>query len=111
MPTSFYKPTTSDNNNNNNTGFDRGHICPSADRNGEESSNETTYFMSNIGPQAPDNNRGSWTNFEAHLRTLILKGNEIHIISGLNGIDGTGSNGYADTIDSKKITVPNSFGK
>ncbi len=108
LPSSFYKPTSSD---YTNTGFDRGHICPSADRNGSEASNENTYYMSNIAPQAPNNNRGSWANFEAYLRTLILDGNEIHIISGVYGIGGTGSNGVANTIDNNQITVPDSFWK
>lgn len=108
LPSSFYKPTTGD---YTNTGFDRGHICPSADRNLTEDSNENTFYMSNIAPQAPDNNRGCWANFEAYLRSLTLEGNEIHIVSGVNGIGGIGSNGFANTIDSNQITVSDSFWK
>lgn len=108
LPSSFYRPTTDD---YTNTGFDRGHICPSADRNLTEESNENTFFMSNIAPQAPDNNRGCWANFETYLRSLTLEGNEIHIIAGVNGMGGTGSNGFANTIDSEQITVSDSFWK
>ena len=108
LPSNFFRATTSD---YTGSGFDRGHICPSADRNGSEESNENTYFMTNIAPQAPDNNRRAWVNFENYLRTLVNAGNEIHIVSGVIGSGGTGSNGFASTIDNGNITVPDSFWK
>ncbi|MCK8519981.1 DNA/RNA non-specific endonuclease [Aquimarina sp. D1M17] len=108
LPSNFFRATTSD---YTGSGFDRGHICPSADRNGSEASNENTYFMTNIAPQSPDNNRRTWVNFENYLRTLILEGNEIHIVAGVAGSGGTGSNGFASTIDGGNITVPDSFWK
>lgn len=108
LPSSFFRATSSD---YTNSGFDRGHLCPSADRNGSEDSNENTYYMSNIAPQAPDNNRKSWANFESYLRSLTLDGNEVHIIAGVLGNGGTGSNGFATFIDNGNITVPDSFWK
>ncbi len=108
LPSNFFRATTSD---YTNSGFDRGHLCPSADRNGSENSNENTYFMTNIAPQAPDNNQRSWANFENYLRSLTLEGNEVHIIAGVIGTGGTGRNGFANTIDGGNITVPDSFWK
>ncbi|WP_299896896.1 DNA/RNA non-specific endonuclease [uncultured Aquimarina sp.] len=108
LPSSFFRATSSD---YTNSGFDRGHLCPSADRNGSEDSNENTYYMSNIAPQAPDNNRKSWANFESYLRSLTLDGNEVHIIAGVAGSGGIGGNGFATTIDGGNITVPDSFWK
>ena len=108
LPSNFFRAVTSD---YTNSGFDRGHICPSADRNGSADSNENTYFMTNIAPQAPDNNRRTWVNFENYLRSLILEGNEVHILAGVIGSGGTGSNGFASTIDNGNITVPDSFWK
>ena len=108
LPSSFFRPTTSD---YTNSGFDRGHICPSADRRYTDDANENTFFMSNIAPQAPDNNQRSWANFETYLRSLTLEGNEVHIISGVVGAGGTGRNGFASTIDGGNITVPDSFWK
>ena len=108
LPSSFFRATSSD---YTNSGFDRGHLCPSADRNGSEDSNENTYYMSNIAPQAPDNNRKSWANFENYLRSLTLDGNEVHIIAGVAGSGGIGGNGFATTIDNGNITVPDSFWK
>ncbi|MDY8136186.1 DNA/RNA non-specific endonuclease [Aquimarina sp. 2201CG5-10] len=108
LPSSFYRPTSGD---YTGSGFDRGHLCPSADRNGSADSNENTFYMSNIAPQAPDNNRRTWANFENYLRSLILDGNEVHIVAGVIGSGGTGSNGFTSTIDGGNITVPDSFWK
>ncbi len=108
LPSNFFRATTGD---YTNSGFDRGHMCPSADRNRSSSSNSNTYFMTNIAPQAPDNNQRSWANFESYLRTLLADENEIYIIAGVAGSGGTGRNGFASTIDNGNITVPDSFWK
>src|SRR4029079_10297227 len=81
------------------TGFDRGHMTPNADRDKETSIpiNQATFLMSNMVPQAPDNNQGPWANLENYLRTL-LPANEIYIVSGVAGTGGTGSNGFATTV-------------
>ncbi|WP_282143846.1 DNA/RNA non-specific endonuclease [Cellulophaga baltica] len=108
LPSSFFRATTS---NYTNTGFNRGHLCPSADRNGDEDSNENTYYMTNIAPQSPNNNQGIWANFEDYLRDVAAEGNEIHIIAGVAGVGGTGANGAADYIYNNMITVPDTFWK
>jgi len=104
LPTGFYKvPSTA----YTNTGFDRGHLCPSDDRDGSATDNAATFTMSNMVPQAPDNNQGLWANLEAYCRTLITAGNELYVISGAYGSGGTGSNGgTTTTINSGKVTVP-----
>jgi endonuclease G len=90
-----------------NSGFDRGHMTPNADRDKETSApiNQATFLMSNMVPQAPDNNQGPWANMENYLRTL-LPGNELYIVSGPAGAGGTGSSGFMTTIAGGKITVP-----
>lgn len=108
LPSSFFRATTSD---YTNSGFDRGHLCPSADRNGSSEDNANTYFMTNIAPQSPDNNQRSWASFENYLRSLTQQGFEIHIVTGVSGMGGTGRNGFANTIDNGNITVPDSFWK
>ena len=108
LPSSFFRATTSD---YTNSGFDRGHLCPSADRNGSSEDNANTYFMTNIAPQSPDNNQRSWASFENYLRSLTDEGFEIHIVTGVAGTGGTGRNGFANTIDNGNITVPDSFWK
>ncbi len=88
------------------SGFDRGHMCPSADRTGSVTDNSATFLMTNMVPQAPNNNQITWANLENYCRTLVNAGNELYIISGPWGQGGTGSNGTKSTISSKNIVVP-----
>ena len=89
------------------SGFDRGHMTPNADRDKETSTpiNQATFLMTNMLPQAPDNNQGPWAALEGDLRTL-LPANEIYIVAGGAGTGGTGSAGFATTIASGNVTVP-----
>ena len=97
------------------TGFDRGHMTPNADRDNQNRIpiNQETYLMSNMVPQAPDNNQGPWANLEADLRTIADGGNELFIISGPLGVGGVGSvNGNTvNTIANGHVTVPASTWK
>jgi DNA/RNA endonuclease G (NUC1) len=88
------------------TGFDRGHMTPSADRNKEIPINQATFLMSNMVPQAPDNNQGPWADFENYLRNTLLPANELYIVAGGAGTGGTGSSGFATTIANGHVTVP-----
>jgi DNA/RNA endonuclease G (NUC1) len=103
LPPDFHRVRHSD---YTNTGFDRGHMCPSADRTSTDADNLATFLTTNIVPQAPDNNSGPWLGFEEYLRTFVLAGSEIYIISGGSGTGGTGDNGYADTIAGGFVNVP-----
>jgi endonuclease G len=104
LPTGFYKaPSTS----YSLTGFDRGHLCPSEDRDSTTADNTATFLMSNMIPQSPNLNRVTWVALENYCRTLMDAGNELYIISGGYGSGGTGSNGgVTTTIASGSITVP-----
>jgi DNA/RNA endonuclease G (NUC1) len=95
------------------SGFDRGHMTPNADRDNQNRIpiNQGTYLMTNMVPQAPDNNQGPWAALEAYLRTQTDAGNEIYIVSGPNGVGGTGSNGSFTTIANGNVTVPSSTWK
>ncbi len=89
------------------TGFDRGHMVPNADRDPETSSpiNQATFLMTNMIPQAPDNNQGPWANMEGYLRTL-LPANELYIVAGGSGIGGNNGSGIVNTIAGGNVTVP-----
>ncbi|GAB4094441.1 DNA/RNA non-specific endonuclease [Flaviaesturariibacter terrae] len=93
------------------SGFDRGHNCPSADRTYSVADNSATFLMTNMIPQAPNNNQQTWANLENYERTLVNQGNEVYIIMGSYGTGGTGSAGTANTIDAGRITVPNRIWK
>jgi DNA/RNA endonuclease G (NUC1) len=79
LPIGFYAVVTSD---YTGSGYDRGHMCPSADRTITASDNLNLFYLSNILPQAPDNNQGVWSSFETYCRTLAQAGNEVLITSG-----------------------------
>ncbi|MDB6067747.1 MAG: Nuclease [Pedosphaera sp.] len=71
------------------SGFDRGHMCPSADRTDNTTDNDLVFFMSNIIPQASVNNQTVWANFETYCRTLAQSGNELLITCGPSLFDGS----------------------
>lgn len=63
------------------SGYDRGHMCPSADRNTTAADNDVTFQFTNAVPQAPANNQGPWEKLETYLRT-VLGDKEVFLISG-----------------------------
>ncbi|MEI7770803.1 MAG: DNA/RNA non-specific endonuclease [Chloroflexales bacterium] len=95
LPKGWYQVKTGD---YTGSGYDRGHMCPSADRSATQEDNQATFTLTNIVPQAPDNNRVTWEHLEALSRTLVHKGHVLYVIAG-----GDGSNG---TIAKGKILVP-----
>ena len=80
------------------SGFDRGHMTPSGDRTANRTDNCATFLMTNIIPQAPDNNQGPWEKLESYSRELVEQGRELYIISG--------GYGTQRTIAASRITVP-----
>jgi endonuclease G len=86
LPAGFYEVATSD---YTGSGFDRGHMCPSGDRTDDVTDNDLVFYMSNIIPQAADNNEVVWANFENYCRTLAQSGDELLIICGPGGFDGS----------------------
>lgn len=103
LPTGYYQVQS---NSYSGSGFDRGHNCPSADRTSSIEANSSTFLMTNMIPQAPQNNQRAWADLETYLRGEVKKGYEVYTIMGSYGKGGTGSNGYAETINNGKVTVP-----
>jgi endonuclease G len=54
--------------------------------------------MTNMIPQAPNNNQGPWAALEIYCRELVKQGNELYIYCG-----GEGSKGF---IDSGRVQIP-----
>ena len=62
-------------------GYQRGHICPSADRTFSQQANTQTFYMSNMQPQYKEFNsydsntsiRGMWLRMENHVQTLASR--------------------------------------
>lgn len=80
------------------SGYDRGHLTPSADRTASAAANESTFILTNVVPQAPANNQGLWADLEAEARDLVAQGNELYIVAGAAGSLGTLAGG--------KLTIP-----
>lgn len=104
LPIGWYQVQATD---YSGSGFDRGHNCPSGDRTSTVADNSATFRMTNLIPQAPDNNQGPWEFLESYCRTLALRGYEMYIYMGGAGSGGTGSNGgVTDTIANGRVNVP-----
>ncbi|NTW52308.1 MAG: DNA/RNA non-specific endonuclease [Chlorobiaceae bacterium] len=63
------------------SGFDRGHMAPSADMPTEEAQHQS-FTLANMVPQNPDNNRHLWEGIESAVRNLAINKGELYIISG-----------------------------
>ncbi len=103
LPASWYRVTQND---YSGSGFDRGHICPSADRTKSVEDNSATFLMTNMMPQSPRNNQQTWASLEEYTRSLISPTFEAYIIAGGYGTGGTGSNGTYNSLQNGKINVP-----
>ena len=103
LPSGWYQVNE---NSFSGSGFDRGHMTPSGDRTFSFDENSATFLMTNMVPQAPDNNQVTWEGLESYARQLVGQGNELYIISGGYGQGGTGSNGAATTVDQGRVVVP-----
>ncbi len=64
------------------SGFDRGHMVPSADMTRSEQAMINSYVFSNIAPQFPNFNRGIWRALEAHVRKLAREHKEVFVMTG-----------------------------
>lgn len=66
-----------------NGGYDRGHMVQSETRTRTYQENATTFYLSNILPQAGDNNQQAWADLEVYLNDLArLQNKEIYVIAG-----------------------------
>ncbi|HEX5726404.1 MAG TPA: DNA/RNA non-specific endonuclease [Longimicrobiaceae bacterium] len=80
LPASFYQVVDFD---YRNSGYDRGHMVMSESRTSTDQENATTFLLTNILPQAGENNQGPWVRLEIHLNDLARQqGKEIYVVQG-----------------------------
>ena len=90
LPAGFYQVTPND---YWGSGYDRGHMVPSGDRTSSVSDNAATFLMTNIIPQAPENNRGPWRELEEYGRELVYQyDRSLHVFAGAYGSQGSVGN-------------------
>ena len=90
----------------NQSGYDRGHMCPAADRSCTQVAMIATFSMANITPQAPALNRGAWKRIEDATRRYTKGGHPVTIIA-------DAVFWQADTlrIGKSRVAVPHAFVK
>ncbi|AWM32273.1 DNA/RNA non-specific endonuclease [Hymenobacter nivis] len=103
LPRQFFQVTPQ---SYSGSGFDKGHNCPSGDRTASLDDNSATFLMSNMVPQAPQNNQQTWAHLEEYTRAQVQRGLEAYVLMGSYGRGGTGKNGFAQTLDQGRVTVP-----
>lgn len=54
------------------SGYQRGHMCPAADRSASKAAMRATFIMSNVCPMAPSLNTGAWKRTENKTREIAL---------------------------------------
>lgn len=79
------------------SGYQRGHLVPSADRFGDPEANLETFMMTNIVPQTGDLNQYPWAKFENYVRYNARRISDVYQIAGVYGNNGRIRN---------KVTVP-----
>ena len=58
------------------SGFDHGHVCPSADRQYSYEANKQTFYLSSMQPQYNKFNAGIWEKLESKIRKWTPRNNE-----------------------------------
>lgn len=64
------------------SGFQRGHMCPAADRSASKDLMRSTFLMSNVCPMTPAINTGAWKVTEETGRALARQGHKVNVTAG-----------------------------
>lgn len=64
------------------TGYDRGHMAPSADFAWSQEANDLTFVMSNMAPQKPKLNRDAWKRLEEQVRKWACGEEKVTVVTG-----------------------------
>ncbi len=79
LPARFYRVSESD---YLHSGYDRGHLCPSADRQDSAEDNSQTFLFTNIQPQLHELNAGPWEQLESYARERAQQGALLYVVAG-----------------------------
>lgn len=99
------KTKSADWRNYKNSGYNKGHLCPAADRKSTYEMYEKTFLTSNTSPQLYDFNSGIWNRLEQKTRYWAARYDGVYIVTG--GVLKEG----LKTIGTEDVAVPNYFYK
>ncbi len=88
------------------SGYDRGHLCPSADNRWDATAQEQSFLLTNVCPQDHNLNVGDWHELEILCRKWAKTYGSIYIVAGPVLFKGKHK-----TIGKNKVTVPEAFFK
>ena len=88
------------------SGYDRGHLCPSADNKWSEAAQRESFLFTNICPQNHSLNAGDWNEMEQQCRRWAKELGSIYIVSGPILYKSKHK-----TIGKNKVVVPEAFFK
>ncbi|GAA3509065.1 DNA/RNA non-specific endonuclease [Aquimarina addita] len=91
--------------NYKNSGYDKGHLCPAADREFSFDAFKETFLTSNISPQNHEFNAGIWNRLEQKVRYWAKQYDGVYVVTGGVLRDGLASIGY------EGVSVPKHFYK
>ena len=93
-----------------NSGFDRGHMVPSADMRWNLGALQGTYYYSNVSPQVPELNRGTWAELEDWGRRYVnFSKRRLFVVTGPVLRDGLPTIQKADR--KNEVSIPELFWK
>ena len=87
------------------SGYDRGHLCPAADREFDYNAYLETFLTSNISPQNHEFNAGIWNRLEQKARYWAKKHDGLFVVTG--GV----LTGELSGIGNEQVSVPEAFYK
>lgn len=95
------------------SGYDRGHLLPSGDRQATQKANDATFSLANCLPQTPQLNRGTWKKLEESLRRQLSAYDTIYIVTGVIAPKPKATSAPKSTIKigASGLQVPHSFFK
>lgn len=99
------KSMSADWKNYKNSGYDKGHLCPAADRKFSYKAFEETFLTSNITPQNSSFNAGIWNDLEQQVRYWARRYDGVYVVTGGVLTKGLPSIGY------EAVSVPEYFYK
>lgn len=97
------------------SGYDRGHLVPAADMRFDSVAMRECFYMSNVAPQVPEMNQGSWRELEEWVRRQALEKDSLIIVTGSNVLMEDGivfsKNGEDKKIGKNEVSIPLTFYK